>query len=126
MGIVRTVPLKDATSTALTSCGEGTIYDVGGLPAGESKKAYAGLHILTSSTGGVRFRIQNSSSSEDGGGAPMADVFTFTSCEQRSGEFLTPLTTGTITSTEKRYWRAIWEMTTSGESYKALTWMRIQ
>ena len=123
MAIVRTIPLKDATQTALTSCGLGTIYDVGALPTSCGFKVYAGLHVLTSSTGGIRVRIQNSSSSE---GASMTDRFVFTSCENRFAEFKTPLTTANITSTETSFWRATWEFTTSGESYKILPWVRIQ
>ena len=61
MAIIRTVPLKDATSTAMTSCGVGTAYDVGGMFSGQ--KLYGGLHILSSSTGALVVRIQGSSSS---------------------------------------------------------------
>jgi len=119
--VVRAVPLKDATVTALTSCDTGMIYDVGAVTAG--LRAYAGLHILGCSTGGLKVRIQNSSSSEGGG---MTDRFTFTCSAARTAEWLTPLTTGTLTSTEQKFWRAIWEMTTSGESYLALPFMAIQ
>ena len=61
MGIVRAIPLKDATATALTSCGVGTAFDLGAVTASES--LYAGLHLLSSSTGDITFRIQGSSSS---------------------------------------------------------------
>lgn len=119
--ILRAVPLKDATQTALTSCGQGTIYDVGAIEPG--KRLYAGLHILSSSTGGLKVRLQVSSSS---GGAGLIDRFAFTCSAARTAEWLTPLTTGTTTSTFQRFWRAIWEMTTSGESYKALPFLGIQ
>jgi hypothetical protein len=66
MAIIRSVPLKDATSTAMTSCGVGTAYDVGAVTAGE--KLYGGLHILSSSTGALVVRIQGSSSSGFGAG----------------------------------------------------------
>lgn len=121
MSILRAVPLKDATATAVTSCGQGTIYDVGAIEPG--KKLYAGLHILSSSTGGLKVRIQYSSSS---GGGGMADRFAFTCSAARTAEWLTPLTTGTTTATERRFWRTIWEMTTSGESYKMLPFMGIK
>jgi hypothetical protein len=42
MPIIRAVPLKDATTTALTSCGVGTAYDVGGVYAGQ--KLYRRAH----------------------------------------------------------------------------------
>lgn len=119
--IVRAVPLKDATQTAVTSCGQGTIYDIGAPSC--SRKAYAGLHILSSSTGQLKVRIQNSSSSAGGG---MTDVFAFTCSAARTAEWLTPLTTSTLTSTDRKFWRAIWEMTTSGDSYKFLPFVRIQ
>ena len=123
MAIIRSVPLKDATSTAMTSCGVGTAYDVGGVYAG--KKLYAGLHVLSSSTGGLLVRIQGSSSSGFGAGKFTSHVaFTQNSC--RFGEWATPLTTGTVTSTHRKFWRAEWGMTTSGESYKFLPWMGIQ
>lgn len=121
MAILRATALKDATSTAMTSCGQGTIYDVGAIEPG--KKLYAGLHVLSSSTGGLKVRVQYSSSS---GGGGMTDRFTFTCSAARTAEWLTPLSTGTTTATERRYWRAIWEMTTSGESYNFLPFMGIQ
>ena len=124
--ILRAVPLKNATATALTSCGEGTVYDVGGLPTGVSQKVYAALHVLSSSTGAVKVRILTNSSSGYTGGNPGTVQFNFTCSAARTAEWLTPLTTATITSTSRRYWRALWEMTTSGESYKALTYMGIQ
>ena len=123
MAIVRAIPLKDATETALTSCGTGTAYDLGAVTAGET--FYAGLHILSSSTGGLLVRIQGSSSSGFGAGKFTSHVaFTQRSC--RGGQWATPLTTGTITSTDRQFWRAEWGMTTSGESYKLLPWMSIE
>ena len=124
MSILRAVPLKDATVTAVTSCGEGTVYDVGGLPPGY--RAYAVLHVLSSSTGGLKVRVLCNSSSGYTGGNPGTVQFNFTCSAQRTAEWLTPLTTGTITTTERRYWRTIWEMTTSGESYKCLPLIGIQ
>ena len=126
MAILRAIPLKDATSSALTSCGQGTVFDIGGLPVGVSQKVYAGLHVLSSSTGGIKVRILSNSSSGYSGGNPGTVQFNFTCSAQRTAEWLTPLTTGTITSTDRRYWRSIWEMTTSGESYKILPFMGIQ
>ncbi|OHD24746.1 MAG: hypothetical protein A2Y38_06000 [Spirochaetes bacterium GWB1_59_5] len=123
--ILRSIPLKDATETALTSCGEGTVYDVGGLPQGEGKKAYAVLHVLSSSTGGVKVRVLSNSSSGYSGANLGTVRFNFTCSEQRTAEWLTPLTTGTITTTDQPFWRAIHEMTTSGESYNLLTLVRI-
>lgn len=122
--ILRAIPLKDATATALTSCGQGTVYDVGAIESG--LKIYAGLHILTSSTGALKVRILANSSSGFSGGNPGTVRFNFTCSSARTAEWLTPLTTGTTTSTHQRFWRAIWEMTTSGESYKALPFMGIQ
>ena len=119
--ILRAIALKDARETALTSCGSGTIYDIGAVYTGV--KAYAGLHILSSSTGGLKVRLQNSSSS---GGGGMTDVFAFTCSAQRTAQWLTPLTTGTLSSTFQRFWRSVHEMTTSGESYKFVPFVRIQ
>lgn len=119
--ILRAVALKDARTTALTSCGQGTIYDVGAVYSGT--KAYAGVHIVSSSTGGLKVRLQNSSSS---GGGGMADVFTFTCSAARAAEWLTPLTTATLSSTFRQFWRAIWETSTCGESYKFVPFMGIQ
>jgi len=121
MPILRATALKDATGTAMTSCGSGTIYDVAALEP--SKKMYAGLHILSSSTGGLKVRVQYSSSS---GGGGMADLFAFTCSAARTAQWMTPLTTGTTTSTFRRFYRAVWECTTSGESYKFLPFIGIQ
>jgi hypothetical protein len=123
MPIIRAVPLKDATATAMTSCGVGTAYDVGAVTAGE--ELYAGLHVLTSSTGGMVVRIQGSSSSGFGAGKFTSHV-TFSAQTSLGGQWATPLSTGTVTSTEQQFWRAEWGMTTSGESYKFLPWMGIQ
>ena len=116
MAILRVIAVKDATGTAQTSCANGTIYDVGGWEP--TKKQYAALHILSSSTGGLKVRVQTSSSSAGGG---MADRFAFTCSAQRTAEWMTPLTCGTATSTDRKFARVVWEMTTSGESYRFLT-----
>ena len=123
MAIIRTVPLKDATSTAMTSCGVGTAYDVGAVTAGE--ELYGGLHILSSSTGALVVRIQGSSSSGFSAGKFTSHI-AFTSQTSLGSQWATPLSTGTITSTHQQFWRAEWGMTTSGESYKFLPWMGIQ
>jgi hypothetical protein len=122
--ILRAVPLKDATVTAVSSCGQGTVYDVGGLPAGY--KAYAALHVLSSSTGGLKVRILSNSSSGYLAGNLGTVRFTFTCSAARTAEWLTPLTTGTITSTSQPFWRCVWELTTSGESYNFLPVIGIQ
>jgi hypothetical protein len=121
MPIVRVAALTDSrqVANAKTSCEEGTIYDLGGITAGRSESLYGALHILTSSTGGLKVRIQGSSSSAGGG---MTDYIAFTSQSCRGGEWGTAVTTGTLT-TERQFWRAIWEMTTSGESYQFVTGM---
>lgn len=121
--IVRAITLKDATTSPVTSCGAGTIFDLGALASVAGRKLYAGLHVLSSSTGGLKVRVQYSSSS---GGGGMTDLFAFTCSAQRTAEWLTPLTTGTVTSTDRKFYRAIWEMTTSGESYKMLPFIGIQ
>jgi hypothetical protein len=123
MAIIRSVPLKDATTTAMTSCGVGTAYDVGGVYAG--KKLYGGLHILSSSTGALVVRIQGSSSSGFGAGKFTSHI-AFTSQTSLGAQWASPLSTSTITSTHRQFWRAEWGMTTSGESYKFLPWMGIQ
>jgi hypothetical protein len=123
MAIVRAIALKNATETALTSCGVGTAFDLGGVDAGE--KLYAGLHILSSSTGALVVRVQGSSSSGFGAGKFTSHV-AFTSQTSLGGQWATPLTTGSVTSTFRQFWRAEWGMTTSGESYDALAWMSIQ
>jgi hypothetical protein len=123
MAISRSVAIKNATVTAVSSCGVGTAYDIGGVYAGT--KLYASLHILSSSTGGLKARIQGSSSSGFGGGKFTCHV-EFTSASCRLGEWSTPLTTANVTSTHRQFWRATWECTTSGESYKMLTSMSIQ
>jgi len=114
MPIVRVAALTDARAfaNAKTSCGVGTIYDLGGISPGQTM--YGSLHILSSSTGELLVRIQGSSSSAGGG---MADVVTFTSQSCRGGEWGTPVTTGTLT-TERQFFRAIWEMTTCGDTYQ--------
>jgi len=121
MAILRAIALKDASSSAVSSCGQGTIYDVGALEPG--KKMYAGLHVLSSSTGGLKVRVQYSSSS---GGGGMTDLFAFTCSAARTAEWLTPLTTGTTTSTFRKFARSIWEMTTSGETYRFLSFYKVQ
>lgn len=121
--ILRTTVLKDATQTALTSCGQGTVYDMGGVPVGQ--KVYAALHQISCSTGGAVFRVLSYSSSGFTGGGTTR--FNFTSCAGRFAQWQTPLTTANFTSTDAaRYWRVTWEMTTSGESYLALPFIGIQ
>ena len=123
MPIIRAVPLKDATVTALTSCGVGSAYDVGGVYAGV--ELYAGLHILSSSTGALVVRVQGSSSSGFGAGKFTSHV-AFTSQTSLGAQWATPLSTASITSTFQQFWRAEWGMTTSGESYKFIPWVGIQ
>lgn len=125
MPIIRAMPIKNATETALTSCGVGTAYDAGAVASGENQKLYSALHVLSSSTGGLVVRIQGSSSSGFGAGK-FTSHLSFSSQTSVGGQWATPLTTGTITSTEQKFWRAEWGMTTSGESYKLLNWIGIQ
>jgi hypothetical protein len=123
MPIIRAVPIKDASATALTSCGVGTAYDVGGVYAGQ--RLYSALHVLSSSTGALVLRIQGSSSSAFGAGKFTSHV-AFTSQTSVGGQWATPLTTANVTSTFQQFWRAEWGMTTSGESYKLVSWIGIQ
>ena len=123
MAIARVTPLKDASGTAVSTCGYGTAYDIGGVYAGTS--LYAALHILSSSTAGeIKVRIQGSSSSGFGSGKFTCHV-EFTSASCRVGEWATPLTTANVTSTFRSFWRANWEPTTSG-GQKFLASMGIQ
>lgn len=124
MAILRAIPLKDATATAVTSCGEGTVYDASAFEPG--KRIYAGLHIVSCSTGGVKVRILTNSSSGYSVGNPGTVRFNFTCSAERTAEWLTPLTSGTTTSTNQRYWRAIWECTTCGETHKFLAYYGVQ
>jgi len=123
MPIIRAVPLKDATTTALTSCGVGSAYDVGGVFSGQ--RLYSALHVLSSSTGALVLRVQGSSSSGFGAGKFTSHV-AFTSQTSVGGQWATPLTTANVTSTFQQFWRAEWGMTTSGESYNLVSWIGIQ
>jgi hypothetical protein len=123
MAIVRAIALKDATATALTSCGVGTAFDLGAMYAGTT--LYSGLHLLSSSTGDITFRVQGSSSSGFGVGKFTSHV-SFSAQSSIGAQWATPLSTGTVTSTEQKFWRAEWTLTTSGDSYKALPWMSIE
>jgi len=123
MPIIRAVPLKNATETALTSCGVGSAYDVGGVYSGI--KLYSALHILSSSTGQIVVRVQGSSSSGFGAGKFTSHI-AFTSQTSPGGQWATPLTTANVTSTHRQFWRTEWGLTTSGESYKILNWIGIQ
>lgn len=123
MAIARVTPIKNATGTAVSTCDNGTAYDIGGVYAGKS--LYAALHILSSSTaGGIKVRIQGSSSSGFGGGKFTCHV-EFTSASCRVAEWATPLTTANVTSTHRKFWRANWDPSTSG-GQKFLASMSIQ
>ena len=120
--ISRAIALQDSTVTALTSCELGASYNLGAYSCGDA--IYAGLQVLTCSTGGVKFRIQASSSSEF---ATATEKVAFTSGPGRTGQWQhVAFNPASATSTNKVWWRVTREMTTSGESYKALATISLE
>lgn len=108
--IIRAVALQNATDTAVaTTCGTGTVYDLGAVEAAQT--AYAALHLLTSAVGStntIAFTIYSASSSGagfDSGTNPVVR-FTFTALACRGGEWATPVS-GAF-GTCQRYWRTQW------------------
>ena len=106
--IIRAVALQNATDTAVaTTCGVGTVYDLGAVEAAQT--AYAALHLLTSAVGStntILFSIYSASSSGAGFGTGETVRFTFTAKSCRGAEWGTQVT-GAFGTCQK-FWRTQW------------------
>ena len=114
-------PLVNATVTAVaTTCGVGTIADLGALESGQ--KLYAGFHVLTTFAGANTIQFSIYSASSSGAGFTAAETLRFqsTAAACRYYEWETPLTTAFATC--QRYYRAQWA-TSCAATKKALVWI---
>ena len=109
MSIIRAIALQNATDTAVaTTCGVGTVYDLGAVEDGQTM--YAAQHLLSSSALGsntIQFKIYSSSSSGAGFASAGETLrFTFTANACRAAEWGTPVT-GAFGTCQK-FWRTQW------------------
>ena len=114
MAIVRMTALQDATGTAVaTTCGLGTVYDLGAVESCQT--AFAALHLLTSavaSTNVIQFTVYSASSSGAGFTAAQTLRFTFTALACRGSEWGTPVTGAFATC--QRFWATEWVTSCAG------------
>ncbi len=111
MALVRMIPLKDFTATALSSGAVTTGYNLGALTT--QQKAYAALHLTSgynSTDRTLNMTIQSATASAFG--AP-STRFTFTRTTREGAEWGTPV--GGL-STEHKWWRAVWTASTGGST----------
>jgi hypothetical protein len=125
MALIRALPLKDFRDTALSTTDVSTGYQFGGVPSGQS--FYAGMHLTCTSLGTtarvLAMIIQSATASGFGSPATRA-TFSLTTCE--GAEWATPVT---ALSTEHKWWRANWTMSTAastGGTWKGLVYMGIR
>ena len=108
MSIIRAIALQNATDTAVaTTCGAGTVYDLGAVEDGQTM--YAAQHLLTSSIASntIQFKVYSSSSSGAGFATAGETLrFTFTAYACRAAEWGTPVT-GAFGTCQK-FWRTQW------------------
>jgi len=120
MGLVRASPLKDFRVTALSTTDVSTGYALGGgLTTGE--KLYAALHLTAVSTSRVLvMTIQSATASAF---AAPTTRFTFSLTSEVGSTWGTPVAN---LSTEHKWWRANWTLSTvgltTGGTWKGLVW----
>lgn len=130
MALTRAIALKDASTGALSSGAVGTAYDLSSIyTSGAGQKLFAGLHLLmTCSTalGPESFQafIQSASSS---GFATATTEFIFTAMTSRGAQWASSAGV-TIGSTDRKYWRARWTLSTASNapSVKFIEWVSIR
>lgn len=116
MALIRLTVAKNASVTgtvcSCTGAGQGTVMDLGGRSC--DIKLYAGLQILLCSTGGFKAWVQANSSSGYSAGNPGTDIVAYTSQTCRDSQWATLLfNCASATSTNRRYYRAIWNQSSS-------------
>ena len=125
MSLLRVVPLKDATVTALSSGGNGTAYDLSSLlTSGATQKLYAGLHVIAQSTDSFQVFIQSASSS---GFATATTEFIFAAQTSRQAQWGTSPNLATVGSTDRKFFRTRWTLSTGSNAptVKFLDWVSI-
>lgn len=113
MALIRATPLKDFRATSLSTTDVTTGYQLGALTTGQ--KAYAALHLTSVSTGRSLVMIIQSATAS-GFGSP-ATRFTFALSSARGSTWGTPVTG---LSTEHKWWRGSWTLSTAAST--AGTW----
>lgn len=120
MGLVRASPLKDFRVTALSTTENSTAYSLGGgLTTGE--KLYGAMHLTAVSTARVLvMKIQSATASAF---ATPTDRFTFSLTSEVGSTWGAPISN---LSTEHKWWRASWTLSTvgltTGGTWKGLVW----
>lgn len=119
MALVRVIPLKDASVTALSSGDVSTGYDISSLfTSGATQKLFAGLHltmICSTALGPDSFQafIQSASSS---GFATLTTEFVFTAMTSRGAQWGTSPNVAQVGSTDRKWWRARWTLSTASNA----------
>jgi hypothetical protein len=110
MALVRAVPLKNFMVNPLSTTDVSTGYQVGGVPAGQM--LYAGLHLTAGFTCSTDRKLSMvvQSATASAFAAPAARA-TFTLSTKVGAQWSTPA--GGF-STEHKWWRASWTMSTAG------------
>ncbi len=123
--IVRVTPLKDFRATALSTSQSGTIFDLGGVAAGE--KLYAALHLTQGFASTARVLAANVQSASSSGMTGAANRATF-ALSTVAGSSWAPPASGF--SSDHRFWRSDFAMSTAagstGGSWKGLVEMGIR
>lgn len=125
MALIRAVPLKDflAAGSALSTCSAGTAFNLGGLTSGQ--RFFAGLHLTAVSTGRP-FVMTVQSATASAFAAPSTQaVFVLSSAV--GSTWATPVAN---LSTEHKWFRAAWSVTTSvastAGSWRGLVYMGVR
>lgn len=109
MALVRMAALKNFSGTALSTTAVSTGYNLGALTTQQS--AYAALHLTSGFASTTRMLVMTiQSATASGFGAP-STRFTFSRSTAEGAEWGTPVTN---LSTEHKWWRASWTLSTAG------------
>lgn len=115
MALVRAIALKDASVTAVSSGGNGTIFDLSSLfTSGATQKLYAGVHVTTQSTDSFVVMVQSASSSGANFGTLATTEFSFTAMTARGAQWGS--STPFISSTDRKFFRTRWTLSTGSNS----------
>src|SRR3990167_1322777 len=116
MAIIRLYVAKNASVTGtVCSCvgaGEGTVMDLGGRACDIT--LYSGIQMLSSTTGGLKLFLQANSSSGYTALNVGTDIYAFTSQVRHDAQWANlPWNCASATSTNRRYYRAAWNQSSS-------------
>ena len=122
-GLVRAIPLKNFLVTAISTTANGTAFDLGQVSSSQS--LYGALHLMTAASTARALSMTIQSATSSGFTTPTTRI-TFTLSSARGSTWALPVSG---LSTDPKFWRAAWTLSTAISTEGAptgLVWMGIE